>query len=44
MPENYLKAPPGIYLRAVNLQDKKALKTNLSEEAIEHLKSLGYIN
>jgi len=43
MPENYLKALPGIYLRAVNSEAKTALKTNLSEGAIEHLKSLGYI-
>jgi hypothetical protein len=43
MPNNYLKAATGLYIRAVIPVAESAPKTNLSEKAIERLKSLGYI-
>ncbi|MCZ6817653.1 MAG: sulfatase [Planctomycetota bacterium] len=42
-PENYIRAPTGCYIRAVIGPSANAPKTELSEEAIERLKSLGYI-
>lgn len=43
LPESYYEAPPGVYIRAVNPISTQASKSNLSEKAIERLKTLGYI-
>ena len=43
LPESYYNAHPGVYIRAVNPISEQASKSNLSEKAIERLKTLGYI-
>jgi hypothetical protein len=42
-PENYVRTPTGLYLRAVRPLSETMPKTELSDEAIQKLKSLGYI-
>ena len=43
LPESYYKAHRGVYIRAVNPISKQASKSDLSEKAIERLRTLGYI-
>ncbi|MHC4064399.1 MAG: sulfatase [Planctomycetota bacterium] len=43
LPKDYTKAAPGCYIRAVIGPTVSAPKTNLSDDALERLRSLGYI-
>jgi hypothetical protein len=42
-PKNYSKAPSGLYIRAVKSIAESAPKTKLTDQALERLRSLGYI-
>ncbi len=43
LPRDYLRVPPGCYIRAVPPRDAPAEKSELSEETIRRLRALGYI-
>jgi arylsulfatase A-like enzyme len=43
MPRDYFRAEPGVYVRAVTPLSDTAPRALLTEETIEHLRTLGYI-
>ena len=43
LPKNYMRVPTGLYVRTVKDVAESAPKSKLSEEAIERLRSLGYV-